>query len=75
MRPGKPLMFGTLGALPVLGLPGNPVSALVCGLLFLLPALRAPRRPAGRGTGAGAGAARRGDGAERPPRGLRARAA
>jgi molybdopterin molybdotransferase len=40
MRPGKPLMFGTLGALPVLGLPGNPVSALVCGLLFVLPALR-----------------------------------
>ncbi len=40
MRPGKPLMFGSLGALPVLGLPGNPVSALVCGLLFLIPALR-----------------------------------
>ncbi len=40
MRPGKPLMFGTLGALPVVGLPGNPVSALVCGLLFVLPALR-----------------------------------
>jgi molybdopterin molybdotransferase len=39
MRPGKPLMSGRLGAMPVLGLPGNPVSALVCGLLFLLPAL------------------------------------
>jgi molybdopterin molybdotransferase len=39
MRPGKPLMFGQLGALPVLGLPGNPVSALVCAVLFLLPAL------------------------------------
>jgi molybdopterin molybdotransferase len=39
MRPGKPLMFGALGAMPVLGLPGNPVSALVCGLLFLRPAL------------------------------------
>lgn len=39
MRPGKPLMFGLLGATPVLGLPGNPVSALVCALLFLRPAL------------------------------------
>jgi len=39
MRPGKPLMFGQVGALPVLGLPGNPVSALVCAVLFLLPAL------------------------------------
>ena len=39
MRPGKPLMFGTLGAVPVLGLPGNPVSALVCAILFLIPAL------------------------------------
>lgn len=39
MRPGKPLLFGRLGATPVLGLPGNPVSAFVCGVLFLLPAL------------------------------------
>jgi molybdopterin molybdotransferase len=39
MRPGKPLVSGRLGAMPVLGLPGNPVSALVCGLLFLGPAL------------------------------------
>jgi molybdopterin molybdotransferase len=39
MRPGKPLLFGQLGATPVLGLPGNPVSALVCAILFLLPAL------------------------------------
>jgi molybdopterin molybdotransferase len=37
MRPGKPLMFGTLGATRVLGLPGNPVSSLVCALLFLMP--------------------------------------
>lgn len=34
MRPGKPLMFGHLNETPVLGLPGNPVSALVCALLF-----------------------------------------
>lgn len=39
MRPGRPLMFGRLGTLPVLGMPGNPVSALVCALLFLRPAI------------------------------------
>jgi molybdopterin molybdotransferase len=39
MRPGKPLMHGTLGRTPVIGLPGNPVSALVCALLFAVPAL------------------------------------
>lgn len=39
MRPGRPLMHGMLGPVPVLGLPGNPVSALVCAILFLLPAL------------------------------------
>lgn len=39
MRPGKPLMFGRFGATPLLGLPGNPVSALVCALLFLGPAI------------------------------------
>ncbi|MCX2560279.1 molybdopterin molybdotransferase MoeA [Acetobacter farinalis] len=40
MRPGKPLMFGQLGHTPVLGLPGNPVAALVCSLIFVAPALR-----------------------------------
>jgi molybdopterin molybdotransferase len=39
MRPGKPLIFGHVGAMPVLGLPGNPVSAYVCAVLFLAPAL------------------------------------
>jgi molybdopterin molybdotransferase len=39
MRPGKPLLFGRMAAVPVLGLPGNPVSAMVCAALFLLPAL------------------------------------
>jgi molybdopterin molybdotransferase len=39
MRPGKPLMFGRLEAMPMLGLPGNPVSAFVCALLFLRPAI------------------------------------
>jgi molybdopterin molybdotransferase len=41
MRPGKPLMFGHLGAQRVLGLPGNPVSALICSRLFLVPLIRA----------------------------------
>lgn len=41
MRPGKPLMFGHLGPMPLLGMPGNPVSSLVCGLLFVQPAIRA----------------------------------
>ncbi|ODU62150.1 MAG: molybdopterin molybdenumtransferase MoeA, partial [Acetobacteraceae bacterium SCN 69-10] len=39
MRPGKPLMFGRLGDTGMIGLPGNPVSSLVCGILFLLPAI------------------------------------
>jgi len=45
MRPGKPLLFGTMGArfdgMPVLGMPGNPVSTGVCSVLFLKPALDA----------------------------------
>ena len=41
MRPGKPLMHGRLGAIQVLGLPGNPVSAIVCGVLFVRPLVRA----------------------------------
>ena len=39
MRPGKPLMFGQLGKTPMLGFPGNPVSSMVCAVLFLKPAL------------------------------------
>lgn len=39
MRPGKPLIWGRLGRTPVLGLPGNPVSALVCSVIFLIPAI------------------------------------
>jgi len=41
MRPGKPLIFGRLNASPLIGLPGNPVSAMVCALLFVRPALSA----------------------------------
>jgi molybdopterin molybdotransferase len=37
MRPGKPLLFGRLGVQRVLGLPGNPVSALICARVFLVP--------------------------------------
>ena len=39
MRPGKPVIHGRLGDVPMLGLPGNPVSSLVCAILFLLPSL------------------------------------
>ena len=37
MRPGKPLIFGALGPMLVLGLPGNPVSSIICAQLFLVP--------------------------------------
>ncbi|HWT58191.1 MAG TPA: gephyrin-like molybdotransferase Glp [Rhizobium sp.] len=40
MRPGKPLMVGSFDETHVLGLPGNPVSSLVCSLLFLEPLIR-----------------------------------
>ena len=45
LRPGRPLMHGRLGAMQVLGLPGNPVAAYVCAVLFLVPLIR---RLAGR---------------------------
>jgi molybdopterin molybdotransferase len=52
MRPGKPLMAGRLGAAMMIGLPGNPVSAMVCGHVFVAPVLRAmqglPAAPAPR---------------------------
>jgi molybdopterin molybdotransferase len=41
LRPGKPAFFGTRGASQVFGLPGNPVSSLVCFVLFTRPALLA----------------------------------
>jgi molybdopterin molybdotransferase len=41
MRPGKPLMAGRAGRMTMIGLPGNPVSAIVCGMIFVLPAVRA----------------------------------
>jgi molybdopterin molybdotransferase len=39
MRPGKPLIFGRMGVTPLIGLPGNPVSAMVCAQLFIRPAI------------------------------------
>jgi molybdopterin molybdotransferase len=39
MRPGKPLMFGRLGSIRCIGLPGNPVASLICAQLFLKPLL------------------------------------
>ena len=52
MRPGKPLMAGRLGDAVMVGLPGNPVSAMVCGEIFLRPTLEAamglPARPRAR---------------------------
>ena len=41
MRPGKPVLFGSLAGVPLLGLPGNPVSVGVCALLFVRAAIRA----------------------------------
>ncbi|WP_028065014.1 molybdopterin molybdotransferase MoeA [Solirubrobacter soli] len=40
IKPGKPLWFGRRGKTLVFGLPGNPLSAIVCTALFVLPALR-----------------------------------
>jgi molybdopterin molybdotransferase len=40
LRPGRPMMHGRLGPMHVLGLPGNPVSAYVCAVLFLVPLIR-----------------------------------
>jgi molybdopterin molybdotransferase len=40
MRPGKPLIHGALGPMHIMGLPGNPVSSIVCGLIYLIPLVR-----------------------------------
>ncbi|TPV99277.1 MAG: Molybdopterin molybdenumtransferase [Beijerinckiaceae bacterium] len=41
MRPGKPVLHGKLGPMAILGLPGNPVAAIVAGIVFLVPLVRA----------------------------------
>jgi molybdopterin molybdotransferase len=55
MRPGKPLMAGRFGDAMMIGLPGNPVSAMVCGHVFVAPVVRSilglPAQPAPRRTG------------------------
>lgn len=40
MRPGKPLMAGNLNGKAMIGLPGNPVSAIVCSVIFVQPLIR-----------------------------------
>lgn len=40
MRPGKPLMAGKLNETPMIGLPGNPVASMVCGHVYLIPAVQ-----------------------------------
>lgn len=39
MRPGKPLISGNVNDIPLIGLPGNPVSTAVCALVFVRPAI------------------------------------
>ncbi len=41
IKPGKPMLSGSLGQTRVIGLPGNPVSAAVCSRLFVVPVIRA----------------------------------
>lgn len=40
LRPGRPMMHGRIGAMQVLGVPGNPVSSYVCAFLFLVPLIK-----------------------------------
>ena len=53
LRPGKPLIHGRLGDMLILGLPGNPVSSVVCGILFVVPVIRALLGDARAGTDPG----------------------
>jgi molybdopterin molybdotransferase len=40
LRPGRPMLYGRLGGMQVLGVPGNPVSSYVCAFLFMVPLIR-----------------------------------
>ena len=73
LRPGRPLMHGRLGAMHVLGVPGNPVSAFVCGFLFLVPLIRRLDGPHRSRTADRIGFARRRPSRERRARRLSAR--
>ena len=57
IKPGKPLWFGRRGDTLVFGLPGNPLSAIVCFCVFIEPALRRPARRAGDAARASSAAA------------------
>ena len=70
MRPGKPLMVGRYRGTPMLGLPGNPVSTLVCALLFLKPAIDRLSGLPDAAEAAADGAARRPARGQRPAPGL-----
>ena len=73
MRPGKPMMHGRLGAMRVIGLPGNPVSSYVCGFLFLVPLISGIVGPFRHPSCPRDGAARPRSRCQRPTRGLFAR--
>jgi molybdopterin molybdotransferase len=51
LRPGKPMMYGRLGPARVMGLPGNPVSSLICARVFLVPLIQALLGDATPGSG------------------------
>jgi molybdopterin molybdotransferase len=51
LRPGKPMMYGRLGPARVMGLPGNPVSSLICARVFLGPLIQALLGDAATGSG------------------------
>ena len=73
MRPGKPLMVGTFRGTPMIGLPGNPVSTIVCSLLFLKPAIEKMSGLEPTCAGAAKGAARGTAQGQRPAPGIFAR--
>ncbi len=72
MRPGKPMLYGRLGSQRVLGLPGNPVSALLCAHIFLLPMMRRMLGVAEERAPDARGRARRGGRRQRRARALHA---
>ena len=74
VKPGKPVAFGVRGRTLVFGLPGNPVSSLVCCELFVRPALLGLQGALRTGAGVLRGQARREGAAEREPRRVRPRA-
>ena len=72
MRPGKPLMAGRFGEAMMIGLPGNPVSAMVCGHVFIAPVISRDAGTARRARSASDGCSGRGPARQWPPRTLHA---